>query len=250
MVVRLPSADVYAAQVEKERTWLPRLAPSLPLPIPEPLAFGEPAHDYPWNWSIYAWLDGEPAALDRIANPCDFAASLARFLNTLQRIDPAGGPPPGPHNFYRGGALKTYDAETRQAIDSLGSRIDPELATEAWETALASEWQGARVWIHGDVSAGNLLVQNGRLSGVIDFGMLGVGDPACDLSIAWTLFKGKSRELFRSLLKPDVGTWARGRGWALLKALIVAAGLTNTNAVEGAHSWEVIEEVLTDHRID
>ena len=104
------------------------------------------------------------------------------------------------------------------------------------------------MWIHGDVSAGNLLVQGGRLSSVIDFGQLGVGDPACDLSIAWTLFGGESREIFRAMLPLDAGTWARGRGWALWKALSVAAGLTNTNAVEAAQPWRIIGEVLVDHR--
>ena len=120
--------------------------------------------------------------------------------------------------------------------------------TEVWEAALATTWHGSPVWIHGDVSAGNLLVRGGRLSSVIDFGQLGVGDPACDLSIAWTLFGGESRKIFRAMLPLDADTWARGRGWTLWKALIVAAGLTNTNAVEAAQPWRIIAEVLVDHR--
>jgi aminoglycoside phosphotransferase (APT) family kinase protein len=245
MLVRLPSAADYAAQVDKEQRWLPRLAPLLPLPIPTPLAMGGPADGYPWKWSIYRWIEGDRASPGRIGDLRDFATSLAQFLTALQRIDPAGGPAPGPHNFHRGDPLAIYDAETRQAIAALEDRLDVDAAIEAWEAALGTTWQRAPVWIHGDVSAGNLLVQRGRLSSVIDFGMLGVGDPACDLTIAWTLFEGESREAFRKMLPLDGGTWARARGWALWKALIVSAGLADTNAVESAQSWRIIEECLS-----
>ncbi|HUG26151.1 aminoglycoside phosphotransferase family protein [Piscinibacter sp.] len=244
MVVRLPSAAHYAEQVEKEQRWLPRLAPSLPLPIPTPLAHGEPAEGYPWRWSIYRWIDGDTAAPERIADLRDFATQLAQFLFALQRIDPRGGPAPGPHNFHRGGALATYDAETRQAIALLQGKIDVGAATDVWEAALATSWCGSPVWIHGDAGLGNLLVRGGRLSAVIDFGNMGVGDPACDLSIAWTLFAGASRDAFREVLAIDADTWARGRAWTLWKALIVAAGLTNSNAVEAANPWRVIDGVL------
>ncbi len=248
MLVRLPSAAHYGVQVEKEQRWLPRLAPLLPLPIPAPPAMGEPAHGYPWRWSIYRWLDGDPASSEHIADLRDFANSLAQFLRALQRIDPTGGPAPGAHNFQRGGALATYDAQTRQALAALEGRVDCTAATEVWEEALASIWRGRPVWIHGDMSLGNLLLQGGRLSAVIDFGNLGVGDPACDLALAWTLFAGESREIFRAELGFGADTWVRGRGWALWKALIVAAGLTDTNAAEGAQCWRIIEEVLEDRR--
>ena len=244
MIVRLPSAADYSVQVEKEHRWLPKLAPLLPLSIPTPLAIGEPAGDYPWRWSIYRWIEGDTAVPERIGDLSDFAASLAQFLIALQRIDTTDGPRPGPHNFYRGGSLTTYDAETRRAIGLLKGKIDTEAATEVWEAALETTWDCPPVWIHGDVSAGNLLVKAGRLSSVIDFGMLGVGDPACDLSIAWTFFSGESREAFRAMLPLDAGTWARGRAWTLWKALIFAAGLTETNAVEAARPWRVIDEVL------
>jgi aminoglycoside phosphotransferase (APT) family kinase protein len=248
MIVRLPSAADYALQVEKEHCWLPRLAPLLPLPIPAPLALGEPQDGYPWSWSIYRWLEGDTAAPERIADLCDFATDLARFLVALQRIDPTEGPAPGPHNFHRGGPLTTYDAQTRQAIAALKGRIDVDAATDVWEAALASTWHGSPVWIHGDVSAGNLLVQAGRLSSVIDFGLLGVGDPACDLSIAWTLFEGESREVLHATLALDAGTWTRARGWTLWKALIVEAGLTDANAAEAAQARRIIDDVLADHR--
>jgi aminoglycoside phosphotransferase (APT) family kinase protein len=152
------------------------------------------------------------------------------------------------HNFHRGGELTNYDTEARQAIAILKGRIDVKAATERWEAALETTWQCPPVWVHGDVSAGNLLVKEGQLSAVIDFGGLAVGDPACDLAIAWTLFRGQSRDVFRAILPLDSGTWARGRAWALWKALIVAAGITNTNAIEAAQSWRTIDEVLADYR--
>jgi aminoglycoside phosphotransferase (APT) family kinase protein len=247
MTVRLPSGEAYAAQVEKEQRWLPRLAPQLPLSIPVPLATGVPGSGYPWPWSVYRWLDGETAMNGRIADLTEFATTLAHFLTALQRIDPTGGPPPGPHNFYRGGPLTVYEGEARQAIAALNGKIDTGAATEVLDAALASSWQGAPVWFHGDIAAGNLLVRNGRLSAIIDFGTSGVGDPACDLAIAWTLFEGESREAFRSALLLDHATWARGRGWTLWKALIVYAGLPGTNALEAEKQRRVIDEVLADH---
>lgn len=248
MLVRMPSAVDYVAQVEKEQQWLPKLAPFLPLPIPVPMAIGEPANGYPWKWSIYGWLEGESAAFAHITDLRDFAINLAQFLIALQCIDTTDGPLAGPHSFYRGGALTTYDVETRQAITTLKSKIDVDAATEVWEVALGTTWHRSPVWIHGDVSVGNLLVQEGRLSAVIDFGQLAVGDPACDLAIAWTLFRDESREVFRRMLPLDSGTWARGRAWTLWKALIVVAGLTDPNAIEAVQSRRIIDEVLADHK--
>lgn len=147
MLVRLPSRKEYASQVEKEQLWLPKLAPLLPLQIPTPLAIGQPEKGYPWKWSIYYWIEGDPATHANIADLKGFAASLAQFLVALQRIDTANGPLPGPHNFYRGGALSIYDSEVRQALITLKDRIDVYAATEVWETALATTWQHLPVWI-------------------------------------------------------------------------------------------------------
>lgn len=244
MLVRLPSAAEYAIQVEKEHYWLPRLAPSLPLPIPKPLAIGAPTNGYPWQWSIYRWIEGETAVPGPIDDMGDFAVSLAGFLTALYGTDAAEGPKPGEHNFYRGAALATYDKETRHAIATLQGKIDTRLATEAWETALGTKWILPPVWVHGDVSPENLLVERGKLSAVIDFGMLAVGDPACDLSIAWTLFRGENRRQFRERVQLDSATWARGRAWTLWKALIIAAGLVQTNEVGMRRPFRIIEEVL------
>lgn len=246
--VRLPSGEAYAAQVEKEHRWLPRLAPSLPLPIPVPLAMGNPAGGYPWHWSVYRWIEGANADWEHIADPRMFAINLAQFLIALQRIDPTDGPPPGRHNFYRGGPLAIYDTQARQAIATLAPTIDGDTATAAWESALNATWHGPPVWVHGDVAATNLLLTEGRLSAVIDFGCTAVGDPASDLSIAWTLFSGESREAFRSALPLDDATWCRGRGWALWKALITFAEHIHTNPIEAAKARRVIDAVLEEHR--
>ncbi len=152
------------------------------------------------------------------------------------------------HSFYRGGPLTIYEAETRQAINHLKGKIDNKGAVEVWEAALATTWDQRAVWVHGDISPGNLLVQKGGLSAVIDFGQLATGDPASDLEIAWTFFEEDSREIFRSSLSLDTGTWARSRAWALWKALIIAARLPGTNISESTNSMRIINEVIWDHR--
>ena len=223
MTVRLPTDAMYARAVEKENRWLPALAPLLPVRIPVPLATGVPGQGYTFNWSIRRWIEGMPAAPDRIESMDAFAAAVAEFILALQAIDPAGGPVAGAHSFYRGAAPAHYDDEARQAISALGHRIDGTRALAVWDSALASIWHGPPRWFHGDVAQGNLLVRNRSLVGVIDFGTCGVGDPACDLVIAWTFFRGSCRTVFRSAVSQDDGTWARARGWALWKALITLA---------------------------
>jgi aminoglycoside phosphotransferase (APT) family kinase protein len=250
MSIRLPSAAPYALQVEKEHRWLPELAPHLPLPIPVPLAKGAPAEGYPFTWSVYRWLEGETASTERVDDLIEFATTLADFLAALQRIDPAGGPPPGRHNFFRGGPLTVYDAETRQAIAALNDKIDTGAATAVWEAALAAKWHGPTVWVHGDVAAGNLLVEEGHLSAVIDFGTSGVGDPSCDLAIAWTLLGGESRDAFRTALLLDDAAWARGRGWVLWKSLITLAAHIDTNPPEARRVRREIDDIIADHEHD
>jgi aminoglycoside phosphotransferase (APT) family kinase protein len=247
MSVRLPSAEGYVAQVEKEHRWLPMLAPHLPLPIPVPLAKGASGHGYSWPWSVYRWLEGENATLERITSLPEFAISLAEFLRALQRIDSVDGPPAGEHNFFRGGPLMTYDAETRETIEELAGEVDTDAATRVWDAALETTWHGAAVWVHGDVAVGNLLVRDGRLSAVIDFGCSGVGDPACDLVMAWTFFSGESRKAFKATLGLDHGTWARAQGWALWKALITMAEHIDTNLTKATEARRVITEILADH---
>lgn len=247
MTVRLPSHAAYVAQVEKEQLWLPRLAPLLPLPIPTPVAMGKPDDGYPCPWSIYRWIDGEVAANARIDDRTRFGRDAAGFLATLQTIDPTDGPAAGAHSHNRGGPLAAFDEQTRTAIAELGDRIDTAGATEAWGAALAATWDGPPVWVHGDIAMGNLLVRDGRLSAVIDFGCSAVGDPACDLVLAWTWLDGEGREAFRAALQLDEGTWTRGRGWALWKALIVLVRAEAGSAL-AAECRTIIEAVVAEHR--
>jgi aminoglycoside phosphotransferase (APT) family kinase protein len=248
MVVRLPRIHWAVDQVDKELLWLPKLAPHLPLAIPHPLALGEPAEGYPWNWSIYQWLNGEQATLDRLADPHQAAVDLANFIIALQQIDPEGGPDAKMHNL-RGAPLATRDAGTREAMAALHGMIDVDAATAVWEEALcAPDWDRAPVWFHGDLLTGNVLIERGRVNAVIDFGGLGVGDPACDLMIAWSLFTGESREAFRSALAVDDAMWMRGRGCALSQALIFIPYYLHTNPAGVEQARRVVDEILADHR--
>lgn len=244
--VRLPSAEIYAAAVAKEQTWLPRLAPHLPLPVSEPIALGAADEAYPWPWSVCRWLPGETAESAPPADLETFAVDLADFLLALQRVDVGEAPRPDQTNFHRGGPLDVYDRQTREALERLAGTIDVAAARELWEAALASSFAGPPVWIHGDVAPSNLLVREGRLSGVIDFGQFAAGDPACDLGVAWTFFHGPARTAFRRRLSPDVGLWTRARGWTLWKALIVVAGLPGVNQGQRGLWESALAAVLAD----
>jgi len=252
MVVRLPRIHWAVDTVDKEQQWLPKLAPLLPLAIPVPLAKGAPGEGYPWHWSVYRWLEGENATIDRIADPCQAATDLAQFIAALQRIDPTGGPPPGAHNSFRGAPLAVRDAPTRAAIDALDAMhdtLDIDAVTAAWEAALQTPtWRGPPVWLHGDLQSGNLLARQGRLSAVIDFGCLGVGEPAMDLTVAWTLLSGRARDRFRAALAVDDASWTRGRGWALSFGLIALPYYHSTNPVLAGIYRRAIEQVLADHQ--
>ncbi len=198
---------------------------------------------------MYQWIDGVTATADRIADPVQFAVELAQFLVALQGIDAAGGPQPGIHNWFRGGSLRTYDRDTRQVFEELGSHFDVELARDIWASALGARWDGVDRWFHGDLAQGNCLLRQGRLAAVIDFGTCGVGDPACDLAIAWTLLTSDGRRAFRDQLSVDAGSWARGRGWALWKTL---ATYSHTHddpeaKMESLDAKRVLGEILSEY---
>ena len=248
MVVRLPRIDWAVEMIAKEQQWLPELAPHLPLTVPTLVGKGEPVEAYPWHWSIYAWLDGDMATLKRIDDVEQMARDLAQFIRALQEIDATGGPAPGSHNVWRGVRLADRDARTREAIDSLHGMIDTKAALAAWEAALdVPVWHKPRLWIHGDLQSGNLLARDGRLSAVIDFGCLAVGDPACDLQVAWNLFTGEARAVFREALGVDDMTWARGRGWALSVGLLQLPYYHQTNPLLATIARRTINEVLAEH---
>lgn len=243
--VRLPAAERYAHQVEKEHRWLPALAEQLPLPIPEAVAKGEPGNGYPWRWSIYRWLPGATVASEPVADMESLAADLGAFLAALHRVDPTGGPPSTDRNWFRANAA-ARDVQTRAAITILDGVIDTSAAFEVWDAARGAPPAESPVWIHGDVRAGNLLVDEGRLSAVIDFGCCGIADPAFDLEIAWDLLSGASRATFREQLQLDDATWARARGWKLwATSRALVEGLeTGADWVESLQ--QVIAEVLSD----
>jgi aminoglycoside phosphotransferase (APT) family kinase protein len=247
MVVRLPSAAEYALAVEKEHRWLPELAKQLPIPIPSPLARGLPGSGYPYHWSVYRWLAGEPAAPSALTDPLGLAADVTDFLEALRRIDTTGGPQPGVHNWFRGATLRTYDATARGALVELRGHIDVDLAAAAWDEALAAPWDGVDMWFHGDLAPGNLLVERGRLGAVIDFGTCGVGDPSCDLAVAWTLLDLPGRQLLGNRLGVDSPTWSRGRGWALWKSLRnLANALEDRDERAEAEARLVVDAILDD----
>jgi aminoglycoside phosphotransferase (APT) family kinase protein len=242
MVVRMPRIPWASSQVEREHRWLPKLAPSLPLAIPTPLAKGTPGEGYPWPWSVYRWLDGETAPMDRIRDPDEAAADLARFVVALQSIDAKGAP-----SGSRGEPLASRDAEVRGAIADLDGMLDTEAATGAWEAALrVPAWDGPPMWLHGDLLSQNILAVDGRLSAVIDWGGVGVGDPACDAAPAWAYLPAGSRDVFRRGLQVDDATWARGRGWALCFGLVALPYYVVTNPVLAGIARQAVEAVLDD----
>jgi aminoglycoside phosphotransferase (APT) family kinase protein len=244
MVVRLPRTAGAAGDVEKEHTWLPRLAASLPVAVPVPLGKGTPDEGCPWPWSVYRWIDGEPPVEGDVAASEALAADLAEFVAALHRIDSAGGPP-----SYRSEPPAARDAVTREAIAELDGVVDAPAATAVWEEALRAPGPaGPPVWIHADLQPGNLLLARGRLCAVIDFGCLGLGDPAVDLIAAWYVLPAGARPLFRAALDVDDAAWARGRGWALSVALLELSYYRESSPRMARIARHVIREVLLDRR--
>jgi len=244
LVVRLPLVERWAAGVVNELEWLPRLAPSLPLAVPEPVAAGEPDDGYPFRWAVYRWLDGEPWALDRVADPCRAAEDLADFAQVLRGVDPTGEPRPSPASH--GGPLRERDEGVRWALAAAKGMVDTNAVAAAWERALdVPVWDRPPVWVHSDLLAGNVLVRDGRLHAVIDWGGAGVGDPAANALAAWSLFTGESRTVYRAALAVDEDTWERGRGWALTRIMNVPY-YAETNPLFVEDAKRTLAEALTD----
>lgn len=246
LAVRLPRVPRAAGQVAKEQRWLPRLAPHLPMSVPEPLGLGEPDEEYGLPWSVYGWLDGENVVDTPLTDEPDAAVRLGRFVAALRTVDATGGPA-----SFRGGSVSTRETDVRSAIRDLGAdgTVDADLATAAWESALRlPRWEGEPVWLHGDLLPGNLLARDGRLTAVIDFGGLGTGDPACDTMPAWAVLSAGSRGLFREAVDVDDATWARGRSWALTFGLTAYHYYRVTNPVLAAVGLRAVDEALDDFR--
>jgi len=246
MAIRLPRIASAAPNIEKEYEWLPKLASSISLAIPGPLAKGLPTEDYAFPWYIYKWLDGKNAANEPITDFDQAASDLGNFIAALHKLDTTNAP-----RAERGGSLKRLrDAATRAAITELEGVIDTDLAIKAWDRAiLTPEWRGTPLWIHGDLHAGNVLVENGKLSAIIDFGGMGIGDPACDLMAAWTLLNAETRQKFRTITQVDDDTWERGRGWALTMGLVALPYYKDTNPEFARIARHAIDEVLEEIKI-
>ncbi|MFI5819791.1 aminoglycoside phosphotransferase family protein [Streptomyces rishiriensis] len=243
-VVRLPRHPGAVASVGHEARWLARLGPALPVAAPVPLAQGGPGEGFAWPWSVYRWLDGRNPVAGAVERPLSLAAELAAFVTALRGIDPRGGP-----RNHRGVPLAERDAPTRDALARLTGRIDTYAVTALWEEALRAPGRTAPpVWAHGDLSPGNVLVQDGRLAAVIDFGCVGVGDPAVDLIVAWNLLPASARGAFREAVGADDAEWARGRGWALSISLIQLPYYWETNPPLAENSRHVIGEILAEAR--
>ncbi|MCX5174702.1 aminoglycoside phosphotransferase family protein [Streptomyces virginiae] len=248
MVIRLPMLAGGAEDVAMEGEWLPRLAPRLPTPVPEILGAGKPAEGYPWSWSVLRWLAGANPEAGALREPVALARDLARFVAAMRSITLPGAP-----KAYRGGPLALLDPPTRAAIEQLRripeEGVDCDAVAAVWEDALrAPDPDGPPVWLHADLTPGNLLVAGGRLSSVIDFGCTGVGDPACDLFPAWNLLPADARAVFRAELGVDDATWRRGRGRTLSQALNALPYYRTTNPAMAANARHVIREVLGEYR--
>jgi aminoglycoside phosphotransferase (APT) family kinase protein len=244
LAVRLPRIEWAAGQAAKEAVWLPRLGPHLPLAVPVQIARGSPAEGYPFEWSVYEWLPGESAngALDDFDQA---AVDLAAFVRALRRIRTDGAPRRS--RGARGAPLSELDRSVRRAIEQLDRRFDRDATLRSWlESLEAWSWDGDEVWVHGDLLPGNLLVVDGRLSAVIDWGGLNVGDPACDLQPAWNVFDGSSRETYRAELAVDDASWLRGRGWALFQAVMALPYYWHTNPGMVRQASHALAEVLGD----
>lgn len=246
MLIRMPSDAQYAMKVAKEQDLLPKLASHLSVDIPVPIKMGHPSQDYPYPFSVYKWLEGRSINLiDKKAIDLEkLAFDIAKFLKELQAIKDVEGPSPGQHNWWRGDHTSVYDKDAREQITKLAGIIDSDKAMDLWIRALNTKWKKDPVWMHGDFAIGNILMKNGKLSAIIDFGGMGMGDPACDLVIAWVFLSGKSRDIFINEMNLDEDTWERAKAWALWKATFVLCELDNKNSDEAIEQRRIIEEAL------
>lgn len=245
-LARMPTAAGYVPAVDKEHRWLPVLGRQLPFPVPEPVLRGQPGCGFPRPWSLYRWLPGAPASTATVSDLAGFARDIATFLTALQAVDPGDGPRAGAHSFGRGGPLDLYDDDVHACLAHLPSDISTASVVARWQDALACPYVGPPRWFHGDMAPSNLLMRDGRLCAVIDFGTCGVGDPACDLVLAWTFLDQQSRGTFQRAFDPDTDTWRRGRAWALWKALLTLRDEDPAASVR-RYGWRVdAAEVIRD----
>jgi len=248
MLIRMPTAADYALKVPKEQELLPQLAKRLSLSIPAPIKMGNPSSDYPYPFSIYKWLPGKSINLLTLPDQDkeQLAFDLANFLKELQAIIDVEGQAPGQHNWWRGDHVGVYDKGAREQIVDLADLINTTRALALWDQACTTRWYKTPVWIHGDFAIGNMLIEGGKLSSVIDFGGSAVGDPGCDLVIAWTYLSGKARGIFMREMGLDADTWLRARAWVLWKATFELCQISDKNSPEAKTQKIIIDEVIYD----
>jgi aminoglycoside phosphotransferase (APT) family kinase protein len=242
MVVRLPRTDWAPGAMARQMQWLPTLARSFPVAVPRPLAIGAPALGYPYEWGVTSWVQGQSFVRGSVAEEDSLARRLAEFVSALHAIVLPGGPPQ-----RRGSLHERWDGPTRAALDALRGEIDTGAATAAWEVALAAPlWAGPSVWVHGDLMPANLVVEDGVLTGIIDWEAFGVGDPAVDLMVAWNSLSSAARKIFRDAVDVDEAAWQRGRGWALCTGLVALPYYRETNPELADNARFRIAQVLAD----
>jgi aminoglycoside phosphotransferase (APT) family kinase protein len=248
LAARLPMIAGATAGIVREQQWLPKLAPHLPVAVPEVIGVGEPTEDFPWQWSVCRWLTGCNPEVDSLAEPEDLAIDLAEFISALRAVDPTGGPRQG-----RSGELANRDDATvaaleasRGLVDILDADIDA--LRGIWAEAVTIPGSAQHAWAHGDLSPGNMLTDQGRLRAVIDFSGVGVGDPTVDLIVAWNLLPAPARPILRAALDVDDETWARGRAWALSIAAIQLPYYDTTNPALASNSRHVLAQIVADER--
>ncbi len=219
LLLRLPRREAAADLIAKELDWLPRFA-DLPLDVPRLRFRG--TIDFGWksDFGIFDWMEGDIASPRNIADPLAAALALANFLNALHLVETEGAPPAGEGNHRRGVALDALSSVTLPAIDILADEIDADAAIRLWKRACATVHRGPPVWLHGDLKADNLIARNGRLTGVLDWGLCAVGDPAADYAAAWTWVDPSARAAFRHACGIGDADWLRAEGWALYAAVI------------------------------
>lgn len=234
LAVRLPSHQRYVAGITKEDAFLPVIGQHLTLAVPVPVATGRPTADFPHPWSVRRWVVGDTPDRDPHLDRARFAHDLGGFVRELRAVPSVGGPAAGQHSFYRGCHLSVYGDQVQTALRELAGQVDVAACEAVWLDAVRTVWSSAPVWVHGDLAVGNLLTADGELCAVIDFGTCAIGDPACDLVIAWSFLEGEECQIFRDAAGLPADTWARARGWGLWKALVTA-----TNPQDPDHARQV-----------
>jgi aminoglycoside phosphotransferase (APT) family kinase protein len=242
LCARLPRVQRYAHCLEREWHWLPRLRARLSLRVPEPVGHGKPDDLFPFPWAVYDWIDGDQYADELIGDENRAAESLARFVTELRGFAVTADAPPAGRL-----PLAQLDAETRRTIAACGTAIDNPAAMAAWDRALtAPAWDGRPAWIHSDLLRPNVLVDQGALCAVIDFGGAGAGDPASDVIAAWAVFGPAGRAAYRDALGVEDGTWERARGIALHQAAALIPYYAVSNPAFAALGRRTVQQVLAD----